>query len=129
MRSTKKVSVWPVAFVGGLMYERPICKDGKVIDWFYQWNKNKRPFPLDMAGFAVNLQHLLAHPSASFSLMLRVGQQESHFLSRLVNHRDLEARGGDNCTKIYVWHTKTRQVDLTQENINVIYDKSVLSQI
>jgi hypothetical protein len=128
MRSTKKVSVWPVAFVGRSLYERPICKDGKVIDWFYQWN-NKRPFPLDMAGFAVNLQYLFAHPSASFSLKLRSGQQESHFLSRLVSQRDLEARGGDNCTKIYVWHTKTREVDLYRGNNSFIYDESILSQI
>lgn len=25
MRSTKKVSVWPVGMVGGLRYESPIC--------------------------------------------------------------------------------------------------------
>lgn len=30
IRSTKKVAVWPVAFVGELMYERPICHQGKV---------------------------------------------------------------------------------------------------
>ncbi len=30
MRYTKKVSVWPVAFVGELLYERPICSNGKV---------------------------------------------------------------------------------------------------
>ncbi len=31
MRNTKKASAWPVAFVGELMYERPVCKDGKVM--------------------------------------------------------------------------------------------------
>ena len=36
MRHTKKVSVWPVAFVGELMYERPICKDEKVNTFFFQ---------------------------------------------------------------------------------------------
>jgi galactosylgalactosylxylosylprotein 3-beta-glucuronosyltransferase 3 len=35
IRHTKKVSVWPVAFVGELMYERPICKDGKVLNIWY----------------------------------------------------------------------------------------------
>lgn len=34
IRFVKKVGVWPVAFVGELMYERPICKDGKVIYCF-----------------------------------------------------------------------------------------------
>lgn len=31
MRYTERVSVWPVAFVGELLYERPICRDGKVL--------------------------------------------------------------------------------------------------
>jgi hypothetical protein len=30
MRSTSKVSVWPVAFVGELLYEGPVCRNGKV---------------------------------------------------------------------------------------------------
>ena len=30
MRYTKKVSVWPVAFVGEILYEKPIVQDGKV---------------------------------------------------------------------------------------------------
>ena len=30
MRYTQKVSVWPVAFVGEMMYESPIVKNGKV---------------------------------------------------------------------------------------------------
>lgn len=34
IRHVKKVGVWPVAFVGELMYERPVCKDGKV-RWLY----------------------------------------------------------------------------------------------
>lgn len=32
IRSVRKVGVWPVAFVGELLYERPICRDGKVFD-------------------------------------------------------------------------------------------------
>ena len=31
MRYTNKVSVWPVAFVGQLLYETPLCENGKVI--------------------------------------------------------------------------------------------------
>jgi hypothetical protein len=34
MRYTKKVSVWPVAFVGELFYEAPLVQNGKVI-YFY----------------------------------------------------------------------------------------------
>ena len=98
MRYTKKVSVWPVAFVGELLYERPVCKNGKVTSWFVAWG-GKRPFPIDMAGFAVNLNLLLSHPSATFSQFAQRGMQESHFLSHLVRSKDLEAKA-DNCTLV-----------------------------
>ena len=31
MRTTKTVAVWPVGLVGKLMYESPLCENGKVI--------------------------------------------------------------------------------------------------
>lgn len=52
-----------------------------------------------MAGFAINLNLLLMHPSARFSQLSTVGMQESDFLSHLVSTNDLEARA-DNCTKV-----------------------------
>ncbi len=57
MRNTTTVSVWPVALVGGLLVERPLVdyRTGKVTDWLVGWKK-ERPFPIDMAGFAVNLK-------------------------------------------------------------------------
>lgn len=98
MRYTKTVSVWPVAFVGELMYERPICKDNKVTGWFRSWG-DKRPFPIDMAGFAVSFKLLLAHPSARFSHLVQRGMQESHLLSHLVSINELEPKA-ENCTKV-----------------------------
>lgn len=63
MRFTKKVSVWPVGLVGGLLVERPEVNvtTGHVVGWNSQW-RPERPFPIDMAGFAINLQHLLNNP-------------------------------------------------------------------
>ncbi len=49
MRSTQKVSVWPVGFAGGLRAEGPICKDGHVTGFHTSWAP-ERTFPLDMAG-------------------------------------------------------------------------------
>ena len=49
MRYTKKVSVWPVGFAGGLLAEGPICENGKVINWHVGWSP-ERKFPVDMAG-------------------------------------------------------------------------------
>ena len=41
MRYTKKVSVWPVAFVGEIKYEKPIVRNGKVVDWFVTWGEKR----------------------------------------------------------------------------------------
>ena len=55
MRYTQGVSVWPVGLVGKLRYESPIVENGRVTGWFTYW-KPHRPFPIDMAGFAINIQ-------------------------------------------------------------------------
>lgn len=49
MRTTSKVSVWPVGLVGGRRYERPIVEKGKVVGWYTGWRAG-RPFAIDMAG-------------------------------------------------------------------------------
>ena len=38
MRFTKTVSIWPVAFIGGLVYERPIVRHGKVTSFNTTFN-------------------------------------------------------------------------------------------
>lgn len=48
--------MWPVGLVGGLLYERPLLNQkGKVEKWLSSW-RPERPFAIDMAGFAINLQ-------------------------------------------------------------------------
>ena len=49
MRHTKKVSVWPVGLSGGMKFEGPLCKHGKVVDWHAMWDR-ERTFMIDMAG-------------------------------------------------------------------------------
>lgn len=100
MRSTKKVSVWPVAFVGGLRYESPKVNTlGKVYGWKTVFDPH-RPFAIDMAGFAVNLQLILDNPQAFFKLRgVKGGYQETSLLKELVSLNDLEPKA-DNCTKV-----------------------------
>lgn len=100
MRSTKKVSVWPVAFVGGLRYESPkINTLGKVYGWKTIFDPH-RPFAIDMAGFAVNLHLILSKPQAYFKLRgVKGGYQESSLLKELVTLSDLEPKAA-NCTKV-----------------------------
>lgn len=114
MRSTKGVSVWPVGFVGGRAYERPLVSGGKVVGWYTGWRPD-RPFATDMAGFAVNLQVILANPRAQFKRRgSQPGMQESDFLRQITKVTDLEPKA-NNCTKVLVWHTRTEKPHMTNE--------------
>lgn len=59
-----------------------------------------------MAGFAINLDLILSKQDAQFSYKMAKGYQESEFLSYFVTKDELEPMA-DNCTKVYVWHTRT----------------------
>uniref|UniRef100_A0A8D0L5S7 Galactosylgalactosylxylosylprotein 3-beta-glucuronosyltransferase n=1 Tax=Sphenodon punctatus TaxID=8508 RepID=A0A8D0L5S7_SPHPU len=113
IRSTKRVSVWPVGLVGGLRFERPLVEHGKVIGFYTAWKPN-RPFPMDMAGFAVTLQLLLANREARFDLQAERGYLESSLLQSLVSIEELEPKA-ENCTKVMVWHTRTEKPKMKQE--------------
>ncbi|MFT7800273.1 galactosylgalactosylxylosylprotein 3-beta-glucuronosyltransferase 1-like, partial [Arapaima gigas] len=125
MRSTQKVSVWPVAFVGGLRYESPkVNAAGKVYGWKTVFDPH-RPFAIDMAGFAINLHLILAKPQAYFKLRgVKGGYQESSLLRELVTLSDLEPRAA-NCTKILVWHTRTEKPVLVNEGKKGFTDPNV----
>ncbi|CAB0015624.1 unnamed protein product [Nesidiocoris tenuis] len=116
MRYTKEVSVWPVGLVGGLMVEKPILNltTGKVVGWNSAWRPD-RPFPIDMAGFAISLQHILKKSKAYFAYNVSGGFQESHILQQLTVRENLEPKA-DNCTQVLVWHTRTEGPRLTEEN-------------
>ncbi|KAJ8368843.1 hypothetical protein SKAU_G00088710 [Synaphobranchus kaupii] len=125
MRSTRKVSVWPVAFVGGLRYESPkVNAAGKVYGWKTVFDPH-RPFAIDMAGFAVNLRLILFKPQAYFKLRgIKGGYQESSLLRELVTLNDLEPKAA-NCTKILVWHTRTEKPVLVNEGKKGFTDPNV----
>ncbi|XP_058015923.1 galactosylgalactosylxylosylprotein 3-beta-glucuronosyltransferase 3 isoform X2 [Ahaetulla prasina] len=115
IRSTQRVSVWPVGLVGGLRFERPLVENGKVVGFYTAWKPN-RPFPIDMAGFAVALSLLLANPEARFDLLAERGYLESSLLQSLVSMEELEPKA-DNCTKVLVWHTRTEKPKMKQEEL------------
>lgn len=102
MKKIQKVGVWPVGLVGGLMVEKPTCicdnNTNKVIGFNAAW-KPDRPFPLDMAAFAINLKLLLKHKEAQFSYDVQGGYQESEILRQLVTRDQLEPLA-DCCTKV-----------------------------
>ena len=120
MRYTKTISVWPVGLVGGVIAEKPIVSwdklsgSYKVSGWDVGWAPN-RLFPIDMAGFAVNLELFLNHPKAKFSSNVKPGFQEPEFLKHFnIKMNDLEPKA-DQCTQVYVWHTKDAPPNLVNE--------------
>ncbi|TDG99869.1 hypothetical protein EPR50_G00198600 [Perca flavescens] len=113
MRSTQRVSVWPVGLVGGMKYERPVVEGGKVVRFHTGWRPS-RPFPMDMAGFAVSLKLVLANPEACFDGEAPMGFLESSFLQGLVTMDELEPKA-DNCSKVLVWHTRTEKPKMKRE--------------
>ncbi|XP_078391046.1 galactosylgalactosylxylosylprotein 3-beta-glucuronosyltransferase 3 isoform X1 [Cetorhinus maximus] len=115
MRWTKRVSVWPVGLVGGLRFERPLVENGKVVGFYTAWKPN-RPFPMDMAGFAMALQLLLANREARFDINVERGYLESSLLQSLVSIEELEPKA-DNCNTVLVWHTRTEKPKMKQEDL------------
>ncbi|XP_053609002.1 galactosylgalactosylxylosylprotein 3-beta-glucuronosyltransferase I isoform X2 [Plodia interpunctella] len=107
MRKINKVGTWPVGIVGGMRVEMPLVTDGKITGFNAVW-KPFRPFPIDMAGFAINSTLLLEQPDAKFSRKVQSGYQESEILKYFTKKEDLEPLA-DNCTKVYVWHTRTQK--------------------
>lgn len=80
---------------------------GKVTGYRSGWKPN-RPFAIDMAGFAINLDLILSRRDAHFSYKMEKGLLESEFLSYFITKEELEPLA-DNCTKVYVWHTRTEK--------------------
>ncbi|XP_072931217.1 galactosylgalactosylxylosylprotein 3-beta-glucuronosyltransferase S-like [Epargyreus clarus] len=114
IRNTKKVSMFPVGLIGGYGVSSPVVKEGKVVGFFDSW-PGARTFPVDMAGFAVNLEFL--KPSASMPFI--AGHEEDRFLVSLgLKMEDIEPLAS-NCSEILVWHTKTVKFKKPTLHINM----------
>lgn len=104
MRWTKKVSMWPVGLVTQFAVSSPVIKNGKVVGFYDGWIAGRK-FPVDMAGFAVNIEFLLTKPNVTMPFV--VGYEEDGFLKSLkITVNDIEPKA-KNCTEVLVWHTKT----------------------
>lgn len=110
-----KVGVWPVGLVGGLLVEKPVLDedDNRVMGFNSVW-RPERPFPIDMAGFAISTDLILNNPKAMFSYDVERGYQESEILRYLVVVRDLQPLA-NLCREVLVWHTRTETPKLDAE--------------
>ena len=97
IRSTKKVSMFPVGLVAQLGVSTPIVRNGKVVGFYDGWIANRK-FPIDMAGFAVNVDFFLQHPKAAMPYV--VGYEEDGFMKSLnVTYDEIEPKAR-NCTEV-----------------------------
>lgn len=98
MRYTKKVSMWPVGLVTKFGLSSPIVRKGK-IDGFYDGWIGGRRYPVDMAGFAVNVKFFLSRPDAA--MPYKPGYEEDGFLKSLapLNNTEIELLASD-CTEV-----------------------------
>lgn len=102
IRKIKRVGVWPVGLVGGLIVEKPIVNSQGIVTGFNALWSPERPFAIDMAGFAINLDLIKKNEAVSFSFEVERGYQETAILSSVVNSvHELEPYA-DNCTKVSV---------------------------
>ncbi len=95
--------MWPVGLVGGLKWEGPVCENGNVIKFWTAWDLT-RPFPIDMAGFAINVKLILDNPSAVIDTDAPRGHLESSLLKLFVTQDELEPLA-DNCKKVKIFET------------------------
>uniref|UniRef100_A0A914N2T0 Galactosylgalactosylxylosylprotein 3-beta-glucuronosyltransferase n=1 Tax=Meloidogyne incognita TaxID=6306 RepID=A0A914N2T0_MELIC len=108
----QKIGVWPVGIVGGMLVETPLLDrtlTNYTVNGFNSLWKPERPFPMDMAGFAINISLIHEHSTSLFSYKSPRGFMESRFLQSLdIKREELEPLAM-HCTKVFVWHTRTQK--------------------
>ncbi|XP_069694044.1 galactosylgalactosylxylosylprotein 3-beta-glucuronosyltransferase P-like isoform X2 [Periplaneta americana] len=120
IRSTKRVSMWPVGLCTKFGLSSPVVVNGSFVGFYDGWVAGRK-FPVDMAGFAVSVQFLLERPKAA--MPYKPGFEEDGFLKSLApfEPKEIELKA-KNCTELLVWHTQTKKneasapLDLTKYN-------------
>ena len=124
MRAVRRVGVWPVGLSGGNDYEGPVCEEGRVTGWYSIWDI-KRKFPIDMSGFAINVQIILEYSNVYWDRSSKVGNMESDFLNSLqTDVNELETIDA-NCTRVLVWHTQTVKFEYLKDRMERIRSKGM----
>lgn len=79
----------------------------------------KRRWPVDMAGFAVNLSYMSQYPAVN--MPFKPGYEEDLFLRSIGLHIEQIEPRGSNCTEVLVWHTQTKNKKVSVVRINKQY--------
>ncbi|KAI5646960.1 glycosyltransferase family 43 domain-containing protein [Phthorimaea operculella] len=125
IRKTKKLSMFPVGLAGEFGVSSPMVENGSVVGFFAVW-RQERKFPVDMAGFAVNIEHLQPTADMLTEVNFRVPIEEGMLVDRFLTSAGFEISDieplADNCTKVLVWLTRTQRYDKIrlQADLNMI---------
>lgn len=90
--------MWPVGLISKYGVSSPIVRNGTISGFYDGWIGGRK-FPVDMAGFAVNVNFLLSRPNAS--MPFKPGYEEDGFLKSLspLNLTEIELMA-TNCTQV-----------------------------
>ncbi|XP_017835118.1 galactosylgalactosylxylosylprotein 3-beta-glucuronosyltransferase S isoform X2 [Drosophila busckii] len=105
IRQTQRVSMFPVGLIAEYAVSGPVVRNGKVVAFLDSWVAGRR-WPVDMAGFAVNLAYMSQYPNVN--MPFKPGYEEDLFLRSIGLRIDQIEPKGNNCTEILVWHTQTK---------------------
>ncbi|XP_037709453.1 galactosylgalactosylxylosylprotein 3-beta-glucuronosyltransferase S isoform X2 [Drosophila subpulchrella] len=109
IRKTQRVSMFPVGLIADYGISGPVVRKGKVVAFLDSWVAGRR-WPVDMAGFAVNLEYMAQYPYVN--MPYKPGYEEDLFLRSIGLQMSLIEPRGNNCTEILVWHTQTKSKKL-----------------
>ena len=125
---TEVVGVLPVGTVGGLKWEGPICDKNGTINGWHSISARDRPFPMDMAGFAMTVDAVI-ESKARFRSSMKPGHLESSFLIQVMKLKskrtghlvnwEVQSKMiglGNGCRDVLVWHTKSVGPNTNPEN-------------
>ncbi|EDW03101.1 galactosylgalactosylxylosylprotein 3-beta-glucuronosyltransferase S isoform X2 [Drosophila grimshawi] len=118
IRQTQRVSMFPVGLIADYAVSGPVVRDGKVVAFLDSWVAGRR-WPVDMAGFAVNLAYMSQYPNVN--MPYKPGYEEDLFLRSIGLRIDQIEPRGNNCTDILVWHTQTKSKKSPVVNVESKY--------
>lgn len=112
--------MWPVGLVTKYGLSSPIVRKGK-LDGFYDGWIGGRKYPVDMAGFAVNVKFFLSRPKAA--MPYKPGYEEDGFLKSLspLNNTEIELLASQ-CTEVchfYRCGVDVRESEKLQLNFSI----------
>ncbi|XP_063711839.1 galactosylgalactosylxylosylprotein 3-beta-glucuronosyltransferase 3-like [Symsagittifera roscoffensis] len=106
LKETKKISLFNVDFLSNGSYGGPIVENEKIVGFQISWYGGRK-FPVDMAGFAINVDFMSSKNFPTFPISWK-GYMESFYLASFgLPASQMQFFKGEE--GVHVWHTKTKK--------------------